>query len=227
LSRRVFNIFASKSVLDAVKGFDMITVIHHPDDRKRMGDLLVENLSDTKWILFRAAVAFVKSSGVKHIKAALQKFLAQGDARISAGIDHAGTSKEGLSELLEALGTKGEGWVFHNEGPYTLHPKIYLFENASSAECFIGSGNLTEGGMYTNYEAFVHLRLDKSALDDQKTLARLQGILDTWIDSSQGLALKLTPTLIDGQRISPHKSSNRSNITRSSRESARYCDADD
>lgn len=45
----------------------MITLIHHPDDPKRMGDLLVENLSNAKWISFRAAVAFVKSSGVKHI----------------------------------------------------------------------------------------------------------------------------------------------------------------
>src|SRR5580693_4442940 len=104
-----------------VQRVDMITLIHHPDDPKRMGDLLVENLYGAKWTLFRAAVAFVKNSGVKHIKAALQNFLTQGNAKVSAGIDHAGTSKEGLSELLEALGTKGEGWVFHNAGPYTFH----------------------------------------------------------------------------------------------------------
>jgi multidrug efflux pump subunit AcrA (membrane-fusion protein) len=33
-------------------------------------------------------------------------------------------------------------------------------------------------------------------LEDQKILARLEAILDTWTDSSQGMALKLTPTLI-------------------------------
>jgi HKD family nuclease len=175
----------------------MITLIHHPDDPKRMGDLLVENLSNTKWITFRAAVAFVKNSGVKHIKAALQNFLAEGNAKISTGIDHAGTSKEGLSELLEALGTKGEGWVFHNnEGRHTFHPKVYLFENATCAECFIGSGNLTEGGLFTNYEAFVQMRLDNGNVDDQKILAHLHRILDTWTDSSQGMALKLTPALV-------------------------------
>jgi HKD family nuclease len=175
----------------------MITLIHHPDDPKRMGDLLVENLYGAKWTLFRAAVAFVKKSGVKHIKAALQNFLTQGNAKISAGIDHAGTSKEGLSELMEALGTKGEGWVFHNdEGRCTFHPKVYLFENATSAECFIGSGNLTEGGLYTNYEAFAQIRLEKGIGDDRKTLAQLHKILDTWTDSSQGMALKLTTALI-------------------------------
>ena len=176
---------------------NMITLIHHPDDPKRMGDLLVENLHDAKWTLFRAAVAFVKNSGVKHIKVALQKFLIQGDAEISAGIDHAGTSKEGLSELLESLGTKGEGWVFHNnEGRYTFHPKVYLFENETSAECFIGSGNLTEGGLYTNYEAFVQMKLSKGTTDDKRILSQLNKILDTWTDSSHGMALRLTPALI-------------------------------
>ncbi len=175
----------------------MIALIHHPDDEKRLGDQLIENLSISKWTTFRAAVAFVKNSGVKHIKGALGKFLMQGDARISAGIDHGGTSKEGLTELLVALGTKGEGWVFQNSaGRFTFHPKVYLFENATSAECFIGSGNLTEGGLYTNYEAFVHLKLEKSQTEDEAVLMRLGSILNTWTDSSQGMALKLSPALI-------------------------------
>ncbi len=147
--------------------------------------------------MFRVAVAFVKNSGVKHIKGALAKFLAQGNAKISAGIDHAGTSKEGLTELLMAMGTKGEGWVFQNSGGRsTFHPKVYLFENAADAECLIGSGNLTEGGLYTNYEAFVHLKLEKSKAEDQAVLVRIGSILDTWTDATGGMALKLSPALI-------------------------------
>jgi len=57
----------------------MITLIHHPDGPHRLGDLLVANLSVTKWTHFRAAVAFVKNSGVKHIKGPLQDFLTHGD----------------------------------------------------------------------------------------------------------------------------------------------------
>ncbi len=158
---------------------------------------MIENLSNSKWTIFRAAVAFVKNSGVKHIKAALGDFLASGDAKISAGIDHAGTSKEGLTELLLALGSKGKGWIFHNSGARsTFHPKVYLFENATNAECFIGSGNLTEGGLYTNYEAFVHVKLVKTEVEDQAVLDRLGSILNTWTDESERVALKLSPELI-------------------------------
>jgi len=45
----------------------MISLVHHPDDEKRLGDLLIGHLSDGRWTVFRAAVAFVKNSGVKHI----------------------------------------------------------------------------------------------------------------------------------------------------------------
>lgn len=174
----------------------MISLIHHPDGPKRLGDLLVENLSSTEWTQFRAAVAFVKNSGVKHIKTHRQNFLARGAAKISAGVDVAGTSREGLTELLDALGVQGEGWVFHNEAQSTFHPKVYLFSNATNAECLIGSGNLTEGGLYTNYEAFVHLQLDRSNPGDQDFLTRIEELLEDWTNPATGTSLKLTPALI-------------------------------
>ena len=43
--------------------------------------------------------------------------------------------------------------VFHNPLPHTFHPKLYLFKSDDHAEMVMGSGNLTEGGLYTNYEA--------------------------------------------------------------------------
>ncbi|MGD1085232.1 MAG: hypothetical protein ABSA47_10850 [Verrucomicrobiota bacterium] len=65
----------------------MITLIHHPDGPKRLGDLLADNLSATKWTHFHAAVAFVKNSGVKHIKTQLQNFLVKGVGKFSARVD--------------------------------------------------------------------------------------------------------------------------------------------
>ena len=81
---------------------------------------------------------------------------------ISVGIDQGGTSAEGISDLLMAVQPTGEVRVFHNEAPTnpTFHPKVYLFAKEAAAECFIGSSNLAEGGLFTNYEAFVHLRQD-------------------------------------------------------------------
>lgn len=174
----------------------MVSLICHPSGDKRLGDFLKENFLEKKWTLFRMAVAFVKTSGVKHIKEPLKNFLKHGDAKVSVGIDQAGTSREGVTELLAALGDKGKAWIFHNDVQATFHPKMFLFSNDSNAECFIGSGNLTEGGLFTNYEAIVHLQFDKSLADDAKFLEMLNAILDEWIDTSKGTALRLTPALI-------------------------------
>jgi len=174
----------------------VISLIHHPNGPNRLGDLLIKNLSGSSWTHFQAAVAFVKSSGVKHIKAPLQKFLTNGQVKICAGVDLAGTSIEGLAELLESLGTKGEGWVFHNETQSTFHPKIYLFSNATHAECLIGSGNLTEGGLFTNYEAFVHIKLDKSRPADQELFTRIEKLLAEWMDTVPGTSLRLSASVV-------------------------------
>lgn len=182
----------------------MITLIHHPEGEKRLGDLLVENLQKGRWISFRAAVAFVKHSGVKHLARALRVFAAHGISKISAGIDQGVTSAEGLTDLLAAVQPNGEVWVFHNEAPTnpTFHPKVYLFSNNNSAECFIGSGNLTEGGLFTNYEAFVHFRLDKSKPDDKKFLDNFETLLKSWSEPANGIALKLTLETIEELKAS-------------------------
>lgn len=174
----------------------MIALIHHPEGSKRLGELLVDNLLQREWLLFRAAVAFVKQSGTKHLAGPLQSFLEHGAVRMSVGIDHRGTSAEGLRDLLDSLGKKGEAFVFHNPPRWTFHPKLYLFSNDSAAECFIGSGNLTEGGLFTNYEAFVHLKLNKSRPDDLRFLAAVESLLDEWCDSSQTTVQRLTLDII-------------------------------
>ena len=71
--------------------------------------------------------------------------------RLTVGIDLGGTSREVLEELVR---WDCEVFVYHNPiVRATFHPKIYLFECDSSAVLVIGSNNLTDGGLYTNYEA--------------------------------------------------------------------------
>ena len=71
--------------------------------------------------------------------------------RLTVGIDLGGTSREVLEELV---GWDCEVFVCHNPiVRSTFHPKIYLFESPESATLIIGSNNLTDGGLYTNYEA--------------------------------------------------------------------------
>jgi len=178
----------------------MITLIHHPEGERRLGDLLVENFQKKgRWKTFRAAVAFVKRSGVKHLGKALRSFSAHAVTKISVGIDQGVTSAEGLADLLAAVQPTGEVWVFQNETPTrpTFHPKIYLFSNDAAAECFIGSGNLTEGGLFTNYEAFIHLQLDRNSPNDQNFFVAVERILNEWTDPAPGTVKRLTAKLIE------------------------------
>jgi HKD family nuclease len=167
-------------------------IIYQPDDSFRLGDFLLTGFSNESWLEFRAAIAFVKSSGVKHIQNSLSTFSKRAKLRISVGIDVGGTSIEGLTGLLDAVNGNGKIFVFHNENPSTFHPKIYLFKNDNNAEVLIGSGNLTEGGLYTNYEAFILIYLDLKESDDKKTLENIELGLDKWNTEIDGLCFNLS-----------------------------------
>src|SRR5947209_3017195 len=129
-----------------------LKIIEQPLGKLRLGSFLQESLANAQWQEFRAAIAFVKYSGVKHVKGALAEFAQRATVRLSVGIDSGGTSVEGLSALLDAIKDKGEVWIFHNASRSTFHPKVYLFKNENAAELVVGSGNLTEGGLFSNYE---------------------------------------------------------------------------
>jgi hypothetical protein len=103
----------------------MISIIHHPDGNKRLGDLLTEHFESQQWSSFRAAIAFAKRSGTKHITARLREFTKRGNVKLSLGIDQCGTSFEGATDLLSAIGNYGELWLFHNEisSHPTFHPQ--------------------------------------------------------------------------------------------------------
>jgi hypothetical protein len=52
--------------------------------------------------------------------------------------------------------------VYNNESPNrTFHPKVYIFEKVGQRGLvFVGSSNLTAGGLYTNYEANIYSEYD-------------------------------------------------------------------
>ena len=169
--------------------------IHQPAPSNRLGDFLKDNLAG-RWTHFRAAVAFVKRSGVRHVAPALTAFARTGHAEIIAGIDHRGTSSEGLRDLLYAVSPRGRIIVFHNRLPFTFHPKAYLFKSSTAAEVLVGSGNLTEGGLFTNYEATLGLSLDLTEPKQAAVLQSLERVLDSWSDLSTGAALVLDEALL-------------------------------
>lgn len=148
---------------------------------------------------FRAAVAFVKRSGVQHIQAELRQFVqAEGKAQIVVGIDQLGSSQEGLTGLLNAVGKIGSIWINRTVETYvTFHPKVYLFISNDAALLIVGSGNLTEGGLYTNDEASLVYWLDLQKSEDQTLLREINANLDRWCDVAEGNALLLTTDLLN------------------------------
>ncbi len=174
-----------------------VDFLEHPRGTFRIGDFLKQGFADPRWTEFRAAVAFVKRSGTKHIREELEAFSIRGaTVRIAVGIDSGGTSVEGLSDLMNAVADRGTIFVFKNAGSPTFHPKVYLFKNDASAEVVVGSGNLTEGGLYTNYEASLILRLDLSEGRDRALLTSIINSLDGWSTPTAGLCYSLDQALL-------------------------------
>lgn len=167
-------------------------VILQPEGGLRLGEVLLSYLADDRWVEFHAAVAFVRYSGVRHIAQALAEFAARGTVRIAVGVDFGGSTVEGLKALLDCVGDHGEVWVCHNAIGATFHPKLYLFKSAAGdAHVVCSSGNMTQGGMFTNYEAGVVLALDPAEGDQSRLLQEIERALDAWCDPSSGLAKQL------------------------------------
>lgn len=175
----------------------VVNFIHQPDGTIRLGDYLKTHLEQPGWTHFRAAVAFVKRSGVRHIQNSLAKFSKKASVKMSVGIDLGGTSLEGLHGLLESVKAPNQIWIYHNENQSTFHPKIYLFKNDKKADVLVGSGNLTEGGLFTNYEASFAITLNLSKKPDKTVLKYIEESLDSWSNPAQGTAQLLTPELLD------------------------------
>ena len=167
-------------------------VLNQPVNQIRLGDYLKSSLSDRRWTHFIAAIAFVRISGVRHIKDSLREFSQRANVDLCVGIDMNGTSVEGLTNLLECISGSNNIWVFHNQNSSTFHPKLYLFKNEHEAEVIIGSGNLTEGGLYTNYELSAVYSLDLNVIENKSKLVEIESIFKTWANPKNGTAVLLT-----------------------------------
>ena len=177
----------------------MANLVFHPNDEFRVGNFIISNLENRNWTLFRGAVAFAKNSGVKYLYRPLMVFTSRRNtnAILTIGIDSRGTSFDALMNLRDALKRESELWIFHNrDESVTFHPKIFMFANNQRAKVAVGSGNLTEGGLFSNYEAFTILDLEFSSEQDTETYQKLIMELDTWKDENGGCAIPGTENVL-------------------------------
>lgn len=174
-------------------------VINQPWDGRgnAIGDYIIRLLTqdEPRFEIFRACVAFVKAGGMLRLAPALQSFMDRGNRiEIVSGIDDGITSKQGL-ELVMRYSTTA--YVFNNPMT-TFHPKLYLFEVPQKrAVAFIGSSNLTSGGLYTNYEANLRIEFDLSLAEDRKAYDSILAIFLNASDVNTGNAIQLDAALLE------------------------------
>ncbi|MGH2941183.1 MAG: phospholipase D family protein [Solirubrobacteraceae bacterium] len=112
-------------------------------------DVLRDVAYDSAWF----ATAWGKRSGLSRLASAIEEFRSRGGrAEAILGVDEGGATIEGLELALELFDA---AYVFHDPGSRTYHPKIYVVQNDTRAHALVGSGNLTRGGLFTNFEAGV------------------------------------------------------------------------
>ncbi len=162
--------------------------------QEQLGVLLQSCLESPAQPIYVAIVsAFVSLQAVLRLKRRLLE-LHTGTTvvRVVVGVDMGGTSKEVLQELAR---WPIEVFVFKNrKNGVTFHPKLYIVETINNAEIFLGSNNLTDGGLYGNYEGSVRvtysLPVDKQELDK----AKLQ--LKKFIDPNEPVGRRLDETYL-------------------------------
>jgi HKD family nuclease/transposase-like protein len=162
-----------------------------------MGELIRDLLAsenpfyDKVWIVS----AFANAKAIQRIAPNILRAKTKGvNINMVVGFDVKSTSAEAL-KLIDSLEVNST--LVHNaRGGHTFHPKIYLFEATGlRAELFIGSNNLTDGGLYTNYEAATRITCEFPL--DYEQYAQLFTSLDVYLDPKGSTAKKLTRELIE------------------------------
>jgi len=125
---------------------------NHPD-RVRFLDVLRYELGRAEQA--DLAVAFTRFSGLGLIIHELEAFLARGGkVRILTSTYLNFTQADALRSLVKRIG-RDRLRVFDTPSP-GFHTKLFAFGRGGVASCWVGSSNLTKGGLASNLELNVH-----------------------------------------------------------------------
>lgn len=131
-----------------------------------------------------------------HLKPLISSFSSTRPFELIVGVDLQGTTVEALTMLKDSLQHHGRVFIFHNNGSSTFHPKLFCFRYDEKADLYVGSGNFTAGGLFTNHEAGLALSLGKSEAE-AGLLAQIDDALDHWSVKAGASARPLDQPLID------------------------------
>ncbi|WP_258802630.1 phospholipase D family protein [Pseudarthrobacter sp. NS4] len=142
-------------------------------DQSNLADWFDHISVSSAYTEFHMVVAWAKKSGLGRIQPLLHSFGNRPGNKTHAvvGVSEGGASEQGLDILATTI---HDAYVFHDAGR-TFHPKVYVASGSSKASLFIGSNNMTAGGLAWNYEAALWIDLDRDEADDE---ALYQSVMD-------------------------------------------------
>jgi HKD family nuclease len=146
---------------------------------------------------FHIITAYAKRSGVQRIANSIRQFRARGGMAVGVvGLDQRITTIQGLQELHRSV---DELYVYHSETPsQTFHPKVYVVENRNrDAVVFVGSSNLTAGGLWSNYEAAYQKSYNLQCEPDATEFATIRQMIESYKDTASPCCKLVTDTLMD------------------------------
>ena len=164
-------------------------------DGDSLGTRLANELVNPKWTTLATAVAFVKLSGLRFVAQPILDFCSAhpGGVTVTVGVDHGGSSVEAVSDLHTILTQHGSR-LFIGQNPQgrprpTFHPKLWLFaDDGDERLLLLGSGNLTKGGLHTNYEANLCVTADAA----EPSVVGAQAFLDRLRDTAMPEVVEAT-----------------------------------
>lgn len=142
--------------------------------------LLVESIGATRG---GAVFAWVNVNGVKSLLEddVFDEFLLNSNFRLFVGTDSI-TDPPAVEKLIEIAAGRPRLDVRAFMSPTTslFHPKMAWFEHHAHLSLIVGSGNLTMGGLKSNWEAFVLLKLAGAERED--ALRQIENFLTSVTD---------------------------------------------
>lgn len=157
---------------------------------RAIGNELELAIPDAKFDSLLVLVAFVRTSAASFLCELIKKRRVF-RAELFVGIDQKGTSKEALQLLLASSARTN---IFYSVSRPIYHPKIYVFSGPSDVRIVVGSSNLTESGLFLNFESSVRIDFAKGDAEGEALLGELKEFLQA-IEQSGNLR-KLTKVLI-------------------------------
>lgn len=155
-----------------------LQIINQTPGKQSMLSKLKLDLQSTNHTL-RVLVAYLSWNGLKMIYKELERFYDEGNnVKMIVGLSNDAKEIHVLRYLRERM-PRGDFLVFNASNmDYIFHPKLFFFDNYDSLSVYIGSSNLSSGGLYTNSECVVKVTLNR--IHDKKLITDFEDIWTTY-----------------------------------------------